>query len=84
MQPAELRATTSAPGRMEQVVGIAQDDFSPALRTCSGRRPLTVARVPTGMNAGVWTVPCGKVMTPCRARPSGPDSSISKRSMGDL
>jgi hypothetical protein len=36
---------------------------------------LTDAWVPTAMNAGVWTSPCGVRITP--ARPSRPGSSAS-------
>ena len=32
--------------------------------------PLTVAAVATGMNSGVFTLPCGVVSTPARAAPS--------------
>src|SRR5215213_3863371 len=35
-----------------------------------GSTPLTVARVPTGMNTGVSTGPCGVSITPRRAWPS--------------
>ena len=35
--------------------------------SCCGVRDLTVACVPTGMNAGVWIVPCGVVIMPVRA-----------------
>ena len=45
-------------------------------RICSGVRPLTVAWVPTGMNAGVGTDPCGVSSIPDRApsRNPGPGS----------
>ena len=43
---------------------------APVARTVSGARPLTVAWVPTGMNAGVRTAPCGVVSSPQRAAPS--------------
>ena len=39
----------------------------PVARTCSGVIPLIVACVPTGMNAGVSTVPCGVLSRPRRA-----------------
>ena len=39
-------------------------------RTSSVVSPLTVACVPTGMKAGVATVPCGVVISPRRAAPS--------------
>src|SRR6266550_8414490 len=36
----------------------------------SGSSAFTVARVPTGMNAGVSTAPCGVEKTPARAAPA--------------
>src|SRR5262245_15189652 len=36
----------------------------------AGVSPLTVPWVPTGINAGVGTVPCGRVRQPARAGPS--------------
>src|SRR5215471_11981884 len=42
----------------------------PQARTSSGRNPFTVAWVPTGMNAGVRTMPCGVISSPQRAAPS--------------
>src|SRR5712692_2150732 len=42
----------------------------PSARTSSGRIALTAAWVPTGMNAGVRTVPCAVLISPSRARPS--------------
>src|ERR1700720_4661718 len=42
----------------------------PPARTSAGRMPLTVAWVPTGMNAGVRTMPCGVASSPQRAAPS--------------
>ena len=38
----------------------------------SGSTALTVALVPTAMNAGVWMSPCGVVMVPVRPRNSPP------------
>src|SRR5689334_1101219 len=43
---------------------------APASRTISGVSPLTVACVPTGMNTGVRTLPCGVWNAPARAAPS--------------
>src|SRR5258708_1697467 len=43
---------------------------APAARTVSGASPFTVPCVPTGMNAGVATVPCGVISSPQRAAPS--------------
>src|SRR4029453_17336940 len=47
---------------------------SPAID--SGSTALTVALVPTAMNAGVWMVPCGVVMVPVRPRKVPPLASI--------
>ena len=46
----------------------------------SGSTALTVAWVPTAMNAGVWMSPCGVWMTP--TRPAGPGSSASTSKYG--
>ena len=43
---------------------------APAPRVSSGDSALTAACVPTGMNAGVRTSPCGVASTPARAAPS--------------
>jgi hypothetical protein len=43
---------------------------APLARTSSGRIALTVAAVPTGMNAGVLISPRSMAMTPVRAAPS--------------
>src|SRR5438034_10788846 len=40
---------------------------------------LTVARVPTGMNAGVSTAPCGVCSTPARMLEAGSRPRTSKR-----
>src|ERR1700691_2029367 len=42
--------------------------------------PLTVAAVPTGINAGVWITPCGVVRRPRRA-PVGSVARTSKRKL---
>src|SRR5438034_7662016 len=42
----------------------------PSARSSSGSTVLTVAFVPTGMNAGVGTSPCAVCTTPARAAPS--------------
>ena len=49
---------------------------APVARTLSGSIALTVAAVPTGMNAGVRISPRGSRRTPLRARPSR--AAISK------
>src|SRR5215471_6514997 len=43
---------------------------APQARTASGSNPFTVAWVPTGINAGVATIPCGVTISPVRAAPS--------------
>src|SRR5205807_1496455 len=43
---------------------------APSNRTVSGVSPFTVACVPTGMKAGVATMPCGVLISPQRAAPS--------------
>src|SRR3989337_514023 len=43
---------------------------APAAATSSGNMALTVAPVPTGMKAGVRTIPRGIVIVPVRALPS--------------
>ena len=43
---------------------------APVARTFSGIIALTVAAVPTGINAGVRILPFGVFITPVRARPS--------------
>src|SRR3954449_13051510 len=43
---------------------------APSVTSSSGDSPVTVARVPTGMKAGVSIVPRGVCSTPRRARPS--------------
>jgi hypothetical protein len=43
---------------------------APSPKSSSGKRPVTVARVPTGMNAGVSITPRGVPSVPRRARSS--------------
>src|SRR6266508_4091166 len=60
---------------------------APVSRRSSGVSALTVAFVPTGMNCGVSTVPCGSVSSPTRARvdPSvGGGVVASYRSAGEM
>src|SRR5205809_2410275 len=49
--------------------------WAPAATGSSGPRPLTVPRVPTGMNPGVSTTPCAVTSRPRRAAPSVARSS---------
>jgi hypothetical protein len=39
----------------------------PVASICDGVKPFTVARVPTGINAGVLNEPCGVVIVPVLA-----------------
>src|SRR4051794_36773697 len=52
---------------------------APDARTSSGRIALTVAAVPTGMNAGVRISPRGIAMMPVRAAPSVAEIVKAKR-----
>jgi hypothetical protein len=54
---------------------------APVARTLSGFIALTVAAVPTGMNAGVRISPRRIRMRPVRALPSVPWSSKAKRGL---
>ena len=69
VQPAELRHALGA-GAKHQMIGVAEDDVGAAARTSSGRIALTVAAVPTGMNAGVRISPRSMAIAPVRAAPS--------------
>ena len=61
-------------------------------RTISGRSrsssqaatPLTVPPVPTGMNAGVFTTPCGVVSRPRRARLVDQAQTLTQRLAQDV
>ena len=55
---------------------------APDARTSSGRIALTVAAVPTGMNAGVRISPRSMAMTPVRAAPSVAAMEKAKRVTG--
>ena len=66
VQPAELCDPLRA-GAQHQMIGIAEDDVRAAARTSSGRIALTVAAVPTGMNAGVRMSP--RCIGLCRCGP---------------
>ena len=55
---------------------------APVARTLSGFIALTVAAVPTGMNAGVRISPRCMVMVPVRAAPSVAWMSKRKRVIG--
>src|SRR5437764_14911534 len=57
---------------------------APLARTSSGRIALTVAAVPTGMNAGVRISPRFMAMTPVLAAPSIAEMAKEKRVTGAL
>ena len=66
---AAARAISSSPGPQEQVIGVAEDDLgadASSRSRCSVA--LTLPWVPTGMNAGVCTTPCGVSRTRRGAR----------------
>ena len=64
-------AITSVARPEVQVVRVAEDDRARRARAPRpGEALLTVAFVPTGMNAGVGTSPCAVRSTPARAAPS--------------
>ena len=59
-------------GPQVQVVGVAEDDLrADAPRDRGASRALTAPCVPTGMNTGVSTMPCGVVNCRARARRRG-------------
>src|SRR5262249_45619924 len=60
----------AVPGRKARWYALARIISAPSSFSCAGVMPLTVACVPTGMNAGVLTVPCAVVRRPQRAGPS--------------
>src|SRR5262245_16558311 len=63
-------AITSSPGRKWRWYVLPRTISAPSERTSSGSSILTVAFVPTGMNAGVRTSPWAVWRTPARASPS--------------
>ena len=54
---------------------------APDAFTSSGNMAFTVAPVPTGMKAGVRTMPRGVAISPRRAAPSRPFTVKAKRSL---
>ncbi len=69
VQAAEV-ADDVEPGPQEQVERVAEDDLGADAVELARRIALTEPYVPTGMNAGVSTVPRANVMRPRRAVPS--------------
>ena len=62
------RSMRSCPGRRYRWYVFARTIVAPTSSRSSGSSALTVAFVPTGMNCGVSTTPCGSVSRPSRAR----------------
>ena len=54
---------------------------APVAATSSGNMALTVAPVPTGMKAGVRTIPRGVAIAPVRAAPSRALTAKEKRAV---
>ena len=61
---------TSSPGRRCRWYVLPRITWAPSARTSSGCSALTLAFVPTGMNAGVGISPWAVRITPARAAPS--------------
>ena len=78
VEPAH-RANHLLAGAEMQMVGVAEDDLRAGARHVAGLRPRTTPWVPTGMNAGVGTVPCGRVSVPARAGPGWPRAELEHR-----
>ena len=53
----------------------------PVAASCSGTRPLTDPAVPTGMNTGVSTWPCGVTIRPSRAWEAGSEARTENSNM---
>ena len=66
-----IARTSSSPGRRWRWYAFDSTIVAPSALRSSGSRPLTVARVPTGMKVGVSMRPCGVSKTPARAGLSG-------------
>src|SRR4249919_2664315 len=73
-------AMRSAPGRSMRWYVLASTMSAPLARRASEVMPFTVACVPTGMNAGVATMPWAVVISPHRAAPSRARRRKEKRS----
>ncbi len=67
VQAAERRDALGA-GPQHQVIGVAEQDVGAGRAHRLRLEPLTVAWVPTGMNAGVRTGPCGVSVRRCAPR----------------
>ena len=63
-------AMISGPGRNHRWYVLPSTTRAPVAATSAGTSVLTDPCVPTGMNVGVGTSPCGVVSTPARAWPS--------------
>jgi hypothetical protein len=60
----------SAPEPQHRVIGITEHDLGACGAHIVRWHPFTVPCVPTGMKAGVCTLPCGVTNSPRRAAPS--------------
>ncbi len=68
-------------GTQHQVIGVAEHHLRADSARSRGVSPVTVARVPTAMNAGVSMVPCAVTM-PRRALE--PDRARSRGKVADM
>jgi hypothetical protein len=64
-------ATICSPGCRCRWKVLESTISAPVACSCAGVTPFTVARVPTGMNRGVFTTPWGVWKQPQRARVFG-------------
>ena len=70
VQPAK-RGDALGTGPQHQVIGIAEQDLGAGVAHIVRRQRLSPSpAVPTGMKAGVCTLPCGVMNSPRRAAPS--------------
>lgn len=65
-------------GRVPRWKVLPRQMRQPSAASCAAVRPLAVPRVPTGMNTGHGTVPCGSRSSPARAR-LRPHSATTRR-----
>ncbi len=64
-----ISRTSSSPGRRCRWYAFERIIVAPSARRSSGSSAFTVASVPTAMNVGVSTAPCGVANVPARAAP---------------
>lgn len=65
-------------GRVPRWKVLPRQMRQPSAASCAAVRPLAVPRVPTGMNTGQGTFPCGSRSSPARAR-LRPHSAMTRR-----